>query len=236
MILYDHLKKGRKRMKKTIGILLALALAVGLSFLLPGRADAATYSGSCGDEVSWSLNAESGALVIAGSGAMTEYSYTLDPLDRYVTTAPWGSHAALIKSVTVGSGVTNIGSGAFCGCTNLSSVSLGSGVTRIGQGAFYNCMDLGSIALPDAVAGVEWCAFYGCVSLSSFTAGEGLTAVDGYAFADCTALTAVSFPANVKTVGERAFSGRSSELTFAVAAGSFAEEYARENGIRFEVY
>jgi hypothetical protein len=63
-----------------------------------------------------------------------------------------------------------------------------------------------------------------------------LESVGAFAFYVCRKLRKIRLPADLRRIGERAFSGRSPDLTFAVAAGSYAEEYARENGIRFEVY
>jgi hypothetical protein len=44
-----------------------------------------------------------------------------------------------MTSVTIGSGVTSIGNGAFYACTHLTSVTIPGSVTIIGNGAFYYC-------------------------------------------------------------------------------------------------
>ena len=44
--------------------------------------------------------------------------------------------------------VTEVGQGAFKGCTNLREVELNEGLEKIGYGAFYRCTSLPSIKLP----------------------------------------------------------------------------------------
>ena len=39
------------------------------------KASAATYSGTCGKNLTWSLDTSTGELVIGGTGAMNDYSY-----------------------------------------------------------------------------------------------------------------------------------------------------------------
>lgn len=52
-----------------------------------------------------------------------------------------------LQSVTLPSTVTEIGSGAFEGCSNIETLNL-TGVTSIGEGAFDGCTSLTSIMLP----------------------------------------------------------------------------------------
>lgn len=98
------------------------------------RASAATYSGICGADgsnVTWNLNTETGVLMISGTGAMKDYDY-------YGSPAPWYSYRSSVKTVTIGSGVTSIGSDAFVDCTGLTSIKIPDSVTSIGLSAFYN--------------------------------------------------------------------------------------------------
>ena len=86
-------------------------------------------SGSCGENVSFELNA-SGVLTITGTGPMTDY---------YSNTFPWFEKRNDVKKVIVGEGVTSLGNYAFYQCNNLVSVSLPSTITRIGDYTFYYC-------------------------------------------------------------------------------------------------
>jgi hypothetical protein len=46
-------------------------------------------------------------------------------------------------------------------------------------------------------------------------------------------LTSAEIPASVEAIGRRSFP-KNADFVVRGAAGSYAEEYARENGIRFE--
>jgi hypothetical protein len=47
-----------------------------------------------------------------------------------------------IKSITIGSSITEIGDNAFSGCKSLTKATIGKNVTKIGKKAFYNCSKL----------------------------------------------------------------------------------------------
>ena len=87
--------------------LTALILALGAGSAL------ADESGTCGDNVTWTLNTSTGALTITGTGAMTDYTNS--------SPAPWYSYRSSITSVSIGCGVTRIGNNAFNG--NYSSIT-----------------------------------------------------------------------------------------------------------------
>lgn len=70
-----------------------------------------------------------------------------------------------ITSVIVPDGVTEIGWGAFEGCTSLTSIDIPNSVTKIGHGAFKGCTSLTSIDIPDSVTEIGDGAFLRCTSL-----------------------------------------------------------------------
>ena len=90
--------------------------------------------GTCGDNLTWTLNTDNRTLVISGTGEMDSFSY--------VSPVPWYDYLSYIKYVTVEDGVTSIGDHAFEYCSDLTSITLGSGVTSIGKEAFYGCSSL----------------------------------------------------------------------------------------------
>ena len=59
--------------------------------------------------------------------------------------APWLEYADQITSVVIPSGVTEIGTGAFEGCTGLKEIQIPSSVEKIGENAFNNCGSLTSV-------------------------------------------------------------------------------------------
>ena len=70
-----------------------------------------------------------------------------------------------LKEVTITGG--NIPYGAFYGCSGLTSITIGNGVTSIGSYAFEDCSGLTSIMIPDSVTSIGYAAFRGCSKLTS---------------------------------------------------------------------
>ena len=182
--------------KKILSILLAACLIFSL-LPVSAMADAAE-SGSCGNNLTWTL--ENGVLTISGTGKMENYYPNNND-----TTAPWGENCSSIKSVVIGDGVTNIGDGAFYNCARLTSVTIPNSVTEIGSYAFYNCSVLASIAIPDSVTAINSHAFENCISLTSVVIPEGVTEIGWQAFSDCSSLKSVTLPSSVKKIGTFAF-------------------------------
>ena len=59
-----------------------------------------------------------------------------------------------LYNAIVPKGVTSIGPGAFRGCNELYFVSIPSSVTSIGESAFYECNNIGIVHIPDVAS---WC-------------------------------------------------------------------------------
>ena len=131
--------------------------------------DETDYTGTTGD-CSWSFDKESQVLTISGKGAMADY-------DRDHV-APWSEFS--IELVKIESGVTAIGSDAFC-FTSTSEVSIADTVTSIGNNAFNGCPSIREIFLP-----------------------EGVKTIGAYAFFQASA-EYVYIPTGVSGIGERAF-------------------------------
>ena len=62
---------------------------------------------------------------------------------------------------------------------------------------------------------------------------DGLTKIGDEAFSGCTGLTSVTIPAGVKKIDWSVFRD-CPNLTIHAPAGSYAEEFAKKNNIRFE--
>lgn len=169
-------------------VALVLALMIVISAAPVAYADG---SGSCGDGVTWSLSG--GHLTISGKGAMTNFT------DGNM--APWYGEAESITKVSVGIGVTRIGSLAFYGCKNLVSVGLPEGLKRIGDRAFKGCTALPTIAFPSSLTTIGEAAFESCESLYGIRLPEGLRIIRDYAFYRCTGLTSITVPASVTSFG-----------------------------------
>ncbi|MEG2987877.1 MAG: leucine-rich repeat protein [Oscillospiraceae bacterium] len=158
-------------------------------------------------------------------------------------------------AVTIPGSVTEIGDGAFRGCTGLTSVTIPNSVTTIRTNAFYDCTGLSSITIPNSVTEIGHGAFCGCTALTSVTIPTSVTEIGSWTFSGCTNLTGITIPNSVTTIGICAFSGCTNltgvtipnsvteiaaeafsgcpNLTLHGSAGSYAQTYAKENSIPF---
>ena len=186
---------------------------------------AAIVDGTCGDNLTWTLNTKDSTLVISGTGEMRNYN-------DYSSSAPWYDYKIYIKYVTLPDGLTSIGNYAFDGCYKMTSVTIPNSVTSIGKCAFYNCYGLTSITIPNSVTSIGGSAFDGCSSLTSvvwnaencadfsypyapfyyisskitsFTFGDSVQHIPAYLCYEMENLTSITIPNSVKSIGEWAF-------------------------------
>lgn len=109
-----------------------------------------------------------------------------------------------IASITIPDGVTEIGSRAFWGCSNLTSISIPDGVTRIEESLLRWCSNLSSIIIPSGVTSIGAYAFDNCSSLTSITLPDGLTSIGSYAFFG-SGLTSIIIPESVTRISNDTF-------------------------------
>ena len=142
-------------------------------------------------------------LVIGGSGAMYDYASQL--------LTPWADYRHTITAIEIGAGITHIGNYAFKGTTNCKEVVFaeGSQLKTIGSQAFHYNSALTSVRLPDTV-----------------------TVLKGSAFGYCANLRDVYIPDGVFSMTKTTFQ-QSPNAVLSVAAGSYAENYAKQYGIPY---
>ena len=109
-------------------------------------------------------------------------------------------------SFCIPEGVTEIRSGAFCKCENLTEVWIPEGVTRIGEYAFRGCDELTEVHLPRSLREIGSSAFEGCSSLKSVIIPDGVTCIGKYAFSDCKNLESISLPKGITELADSMFS------------------------------
>ena len=119
------------------------------------------------------------------------------------------------NNTKIPSGVTEIGSFAFDGCSGLTSIEIPVGVTEIGSFAFDDCSGLTGIKIPSSVTSIGNSAFYGCSGLTSIVVEADNTVYDSRD--DCNAIIKketntlihgcknTKIPSSVTRIGERAF-------------------------------
>ena len=73
--------------------------------------------------------------------------------------------------------------------------------------------------------------FESCYELKELTLPESITKINKEAFASCY-IQELTIPTGVESIGENAFP---QGMTLHVTPGSYAESYAQENGLTYEV-
>lgn len=153
-------------------------------------------SGTCGENLAWNFDADSGKLTISGSGEMEDYTQN---------NTPWNADQYDIQTVVIESGVTSIGEFAFSGCSNMNMITIPADVASIGRGAFFGCASLTSIAIPAGVTSIEASTFINCTALAEVTLPDTVKRIGDSAFHQCHALKDLTLPSGLTSIGERAF-------------------------------
>ena len=179
-------------------------------------------SGTCGDGLTWALDAE-GILRISGLGAMEDY-------DSGAGRAPWYGLREDILSVYVDQGVTSIGDYGFYGLDKLDSVVLGEDVARIGSCGFSGCSALSYVQLPESITEIGMAAFENCASLVEMQIPEKVRRIESHTFYGCKALDSMALPRELQGIGDSSFEGCASLLAIAIPQGvDRIENYTFQN-------
>lgn len=136
----------------------------------------------------WIVKSEPDFFTISADGVLT----SLEPNgatsivipDNVVSIEEWVfcDYCRDIEDIIFPSSVTDIGYGAFYGCTNLVSVTFSEGLKSIGESAFAGCSSLTEVVLPDSLESLGPKSFQGCDSLVSVSIGTGISNVGDGAF------------------------------------------------------
>lgn len=116
-------------------------------------------------------------------------------------------------------------------------VTIPACVTEIGEEAFYWC-NAESVIIPGNVTKIGYSAFENS-HLKSIVIKDGVIEISARAFMECVYLVDITLPASIKSIGYKAFlvhyhvDGLNERRTIRAPKNSYAEQYAKDNGIRF---
>ena len=166
---------------------------------------AGVVSGTCGNNLTWTLNTKDSTLVIEGTGDMY-YSGEVPP---------WYDYTSYIYYVSLPEGLTSIGKHAFSG-TKIRSITIPKYITNIGGDAFLGCLQLGSVVINSNdimsnTSGIRKISGYFGNNVKHYIIGESVKEIGEYAFIDSAiesvilseGLTRIGH--NVTDIGELAF-------------------------------
>ena len=195
-------------------ISLVLAFILTASSLSLYATASLTYSGKCGENLTWTFNDETGALEISGNGVMDNYA---------VMFMPWHHVRSDIKNVNITNGVEGICDYSFFGYPALATVSIAESVAHIGASAFAQCYELTSISVDSQNAyyssdnsGVlfnknktELIQYPAASAQTSYTIPDSVETIGADTFRYAENLVEIVLPESLKTIGEEAFYGSS---------------------------
>ena len=246
--------------KSAIGILIVVLI---LSLLVSASAE--PQSGTCGKNLTWTLDTNNGLLTISGTGEMDSFSRTPSWLywvreviiQEGVTSIGCNAFRLCTKltNITIPDTVNIIGSEVFSGCGILRSITIPDGITRIERSLFFGCSNLTDVNLPNSVTSIAPSAFQNCIRLQSLKLPVGLTHIEGCAFFSCEALSDIAIPESVISIGDAAFmdcsitevslsdklqyiAPNAFDKTVVILApkGSYAAQWAKDNHYELKEY
>ena len=140
---------------------------------------------------------------------------------------------AAIEKVVFSKGLKEINDCAFAGCISIKRITLPDTLGKIGNFAFCECQSISSIVIPNSVTQIGERAFFKCSNLKKVKLGESITTICAGCFADCIKLSKIEISNNVTVIAGDAFKN-CKKVVICAPAGSYAEQYAKENNIKFE--
>ena len=102
-------------------------------------------SGTCGDNLTWTFDANTFTLTFFGTGDMKGFSGNdtmLSEPNLFNGKRPWEDYEFAVKHVVISDGITSIGKNAFAMFINLESIEIPDSVTKIGFYSFGYCINL----------------------------------------------------------------------------------------------
>ena len=118
-----------------------------------------------------------------------------------------GAYSGLpVKSMSIPSRITAIGSYLFYDCTELSFASLPSSIIALPDYIFANCASLETVSLSSYLTTIGQYSFQNCVLLNSFIIPDSVTAIGRNAFYGCINLTGeLNIPSNLSRIEQSTF-------------------------------
>ena len=195
-------------MKRNIGVKFFVSIFTFLSLILPnGYADSSIIinQGILEGSIAWKIVENSSSaftLTLTGSGAMPDWSI-YDENEK----APWDEYKEDIVEISIGEGITTIGSKAFQNCVSARNVSFPNTLTRIGRYAFSDCSRIESLDFPSALTRIDNDAFSNCSSLTELSIPHNIEYLGAWSFAGCRKLISVTLPETLTELKDGVFAG-----------------------------
>lgn len=131
--------------------------------------------------------------------------------------------------------IKDLGAYSFSGCSMLSELVLSENLRNIYVGAFRYCNALENLDFSQSkLELIGNAAFYKCISLKKVILPDTVNTIGSNAFVGCTDLKEVYLGRNVSDISSNAFD-HSDDLVLYCYRNTYAQQYARDNGIKYVV-
>lgn len=168
-----------------------------------------------------------------GNMTLTGFTGKLQPSAFEMTTNTL-SLSMKCSGLSIGTGVTEIGSRCFYFWRGMKSLVLPDTLTTIQSNAFYSCRALLEITIPNTCKTIGTAAFADCTAVKKVTLGSGLTSLDYQSFESLVACDLiVCLSTTPPTIQSNTFSSLKSTCIFQVPASSIAAYKAAANWSAF---
>lgn len=213
-----------KRIKNKLLKFLCVVIVLIFSFTpLSLTTFAGEYQGTCGENLTWDFEAETGTLTISGSGPMIDF--------KYYGNQPWEEYNNKILNLVIDSGVTSVGKFAFANFYELINVTIAETVEVIDDNAFFFCENIHNVTFSEGLKHIGDSAFEGIMELSVLTIPDSVLTIGDYAFYDCECLREIKLSKNVQSIGDYAFAASSYLKTISIDKSN--EFYCTEDDVLF---
>lgn len=130
--------------------------------------------------------------------------------------------------------VVEIGENAFANNDEIKGIKIADNISVIGKNAFVNCYNLEVVICGENLKVIEEFAFDNCESLYIVELNDKLETLKESCFAGTDTLEKIYISNNVVNI-EYPFLETDTNVTIITEAGSAAEQYAKDSGIKYEI-
>ncbi|MBQ8183087.1 MAG: leucine-rich repeat domain-containing protein [Clostridia bacterium] len=141
-------------------------------------------------------------------------------------------NCGVLERVVFPKNLTTIGWDAFWACFSLEEVVLSESITTIYGGAFCWC-PIKKVVVPESLVSIVENTFSDCDKLEIVVIGGKVEKIGTEAFKNCGSLDTVVIPDSVTAISDDAFKNANEDMVIYCNEGSYAEEYAIQNNIKY---
>ena len=140
----------------------------------------------------------------------------------------------VIPEIWNGKKITEISYFVFANNSPVKAIRLSDSITKIMKSSFAMNKNLEIFVAGSGLEVIEEGSFQEATNLHTVVLNDGLKTIEGIAFGGCKNLLKLEIPESVTEIQPMTFYNGPKDFVIIGKTGSYAETYAKENGITFE--